>query len=61
MGPGSIIVVSRGTEDSVSFSKPVKRILLNLEPNVLQRAFPDSDTGRDVELIPQWGGAGSAG
>src|SRR5215469_3647369 len=55
IGPGSIIVVSRGTEDSVSFPKPVKRILLNLEPNVLQQAFPDNDTGRDVELIPQWG------
>lgn len=36
IGPGSIIVVSRGTEDSVSFPKPVKRILLNLEPNVLR-------------------------
>ena len=55
MGPGSIIVVSRGTEDSVSFPKPVKRILLNLEPNALQQAFPDNDTGRDAELIAQWG------
>src|SRR5215469_674897 len=55
VGPGSIIVVSRGTEDSVSFPKAVRRILLNLEPNVLQQAFPDSDTGRDAELIPQWG------
>ena len=55
MGPGSIIVVSRGTEDSVSFAKPVKRILLNLEPSVLQQAFADNGTGRDVELIPQWG------
>jgi AraC family transcriptional regulator len=33
----------------------VKRILLNLEPTVLQQAFPDNDTGRDVELIDQWG------
>jgi AraC family transcriptional regulator len=33
----------------------VKRILLNLEPNVLQQALPDNDTGRDLELIPQWG------
>lgn len=45
----------RGTEDSVSFRKPVRRILLNLEPSVLQQALPDSDSGQDVELIDQWG------
>jgi AraC family transcriptional regulator len=55
LGSGSILVVSRGTEDTVSFPKPVKRILLNIEPKLLQQAFPDHDTGRDVELIPQWG------
>jgi AraC family transcriptional regulator len=55
IGSGSITVVSRGTEDSVSFPKPVKRILLNLEPSLLQQAFPENDTGRDVELIEQWG------
>jgi hypothetical protein len=54
-GSGSIIVVSRGTEHSVSFPNSVKRILVNLEPNVLQQAFPDHDTARDLELIPQWG------
>ena len=48
--------MSRGSEDSVSFPKPVKRILLNLEPNLLQKAFSENDTGRDVELIDQWGG-----
>jgi AraC family transcriptional regulator len=53
--PGSVIVVSRGTEDWVSFPKPVKRILLNLEPGVFQQAFPDNDPGRDVELVAQWG------
>jgi AraC family transcriptional regulator len=52
---GSVIVVSRGTEDSVSFDKPVKRILIDIEPSVLQQAFPDHDTGHDIELIPQWG------
>ena len=55
IGPGSIIVLSRGAEDSVSFPKPVKRILLNLESNVLRQAFPDNDSGRDVELIDHWG------
>jgi AraC family transcriptional regulator len=55
MGPGSIIVVSRGTEDTVSFPKPMKRILLNLETSVFQQAFPENDTGHDVELVPQWG------
>jgi AraC family transcriptional regulator len=55
LGPGSVIVASRGTEDSVSFPKPVRRILLNLEPRVLQQALPDNDLGRDVELIDQWG------
>lgn len=39
IGPGSIMVVSRGTEDSVSFPKPVERILLNLEPSVCSRRF----------------------
>ncbi len=55
LGSGSIIVVSRGSEDSASFPKPVKRILLNLEPNLLQQPYPENDTGRDVDLIPQWG------
>jgi AraC family transcriptional regulator len=55
IGPGSIIVVSRGTEDTVSFPKPVKRILLNLETSLLRQAFPENDRGRDVEFIPQWG------
>jgi hypothetical protein len=53
--PGSIIVVSRGTEDWVSFPSPVKRILLNVEPGVFQKAFPDEDPDRDVELVSQWG------
>jgi AraC family transcriptional regulator len=52
---GAVIVASRGTEDSVSFPKPVRRILLNLEPSVLLQALPDNDSGRDVELIDQWG------
>jgi AraC family transcriptional regulator len=55
VGPGSIIVVSRGTEDTVSFPKPVKRILLNLETSLFKQAFPEHDTGRDVEFIAQWG------
>jgi AraC family transcriptional regulator len=54
IGPGSIVVASRGTEHSVSFPRPMKRILLNLEPSVLQDAFPENDTGHDVELIEQW-------
>ena len=52
---GSIMLVSRGTEDSVSFTKPEKRILVNLEPSLFRQALPDNDTGRDVELIDQWG------
>jgi AraC family transcriptional regulator len=55
IGPGSIIVVSRGTEDTVSFPQPVKRILLNLENSLLQQAFQENDSGREVEFIPQWG------
>ena len=55
VGSGAITIVSRGTEDSVSFPKPVKRILVNLEPKLLQHAFADNDTGRDAELIAQWG------
>jgi AraC family transcriptional regulator len=55
MGPGSIIVVSRGTEDTVSIPKPVTRILLNLETSILKHALPENETGRDVEFIPQWG------
>jgi hypothetical protein len=41
---GSIIVVSRGTEDWVSFAKPVKRIVLNLEPEIFRQAFFENDT-----------------
>lgn len=53
--PGSILLASRGTEDSISFVKPVRRILVNLESSLLQRAFPEGDTGRDVEFVNQWG------
>jgi AraC family transcriptional regulator len=55
MGPGSVLLVSRGTEDSVFFPGAVRRVLLNLEPSLLKRAYPDIDTGRDVEFIDQWG------
>jgi AraC family transcriptional regulator len=55
LGPGTVIVASRGTEDSVSFPKPVRRILLNLEPRVFREARPDHHSERDVELIDQWG------
>jgi AraC family transcriptional regulator len=54
LGPGSIVLLSRGTEDSVSFPKPVQRILLNLDPSVLRRA-PEDDSGRDTEFVNQWG------
>ena len=54
LGPGLIVVTSRGTEHSVSFPKPMKRIVLNLEPTVLQQAVPEDDKGRDVELIERW-------
>jgi AraC family transcriptional regulator len=53
--PGSVLLVSRGTEDSIVFSKAVRRILLNLESSLLKRAFAETDTGRDVEFIDQWG------
>jgi len=55
VGPGSVVLLSRGTEDAVSFRQPVKRILLNLEPSVFQRAIPENDSGRDAELVDQWG------
>jgi len=32
----------------------MKRIVLNLEPTVLQQAVPEDDKGRDVELIERW-------
>jgi AraC family transcriptional regulator len=52
---GSVILVSRGAEDSIAFPKAVKRILLNLEPSLLKRALPEGNTSRDVEFIHQWG------
>jgi AraC family transcriptional regulator len=51
---GSINVLSRGTEDWVSFPKPVERIVLNLELDVFRQACPEHDTGRDFELISRW-------
>jgi AraC family transcriptional regulator len=53
--PGSIDVVSRGTEDWVSFPEPVKRIVLNLEGDMFQQAVSEIDTGPDIELVAQWG------
>jgi AraC family transcriptional regulator len=47
--------MSRGTEHSTSFPKPAKRILLNVEPNLLQQALPENNRGRDVELMNQEG------
>jgi AraC family transcriptional regulator len=52
---GSVILVSRGAEDSIAFPNAVRRILLNLEPSLLKRALPESNTGPDVEFIHQWG------
>jgi AraC family transcriptional regulator len=52
---GSVILVSRGAEDSIVFPNAVTRILLNLEPSLLNRAVPEIGTGRDVEFIHQWG------
>lgn len=52
---GSILLVSRGTEDSISFAAPVRRILLNLELSLLKRAFPENGAGREVEFVHQWG------
>jgi len=53
--PGSLILLSRGTEDAVIFPKAVRRILLNLEPGVFEWATPEHKTGRDVELVNHWG------
>ena len=55
LGPGSAVVLSRGTRDSVSFPKPVERILFTLDPRVFQQALQEHHTGRDVELVDQWG------
>jgi AraC family transcriptional regulator len=55
VGPGSLVLLSRGTHDSVSFPKPVERILFTLEPRVFQHALQEHHTGRDVELVDQWG------
>jgi AraC family transcriptional regulator len=54
--PASLVwVMSRGTEHSVSFPKPAERIILNLEPNLLQQASPENNKGREVALINQAG------
>jgi AraC family transcriptional regulator len=52
---GSVVFVSRGTEDAISFPNAVRRILFNFEPSLLRRMFPDIDKGRDVEFVDQWG------
>jgi AraC family transcriptional regulator len=52
---GSVILVSRGAEDSIAFPSAVRRILLNFEPSLLKRAISEVDTGRDVEFNHQWG------
>lgn len=58
--PGTMVLLSRGTRDSVSFPNRVERILLTLEPTVMQRALEEHHTGRDIELrdielMDQWG------
>jgi len=55
VGPGSLILLSRGTEDAVTFPKAVRRILLNLEPSVFDWATPERKSGRGVELVNHWG------
>lgn len=57
--PGSIILVSRGTEDAVSYtgsvSEAAQRLFLTLDPKLFQHAVPDVDLGRDAEFVEQWG------
>jgi AraC family transcriptional regulator len=53
--PGSITVLSRGTEDAVSFLRPMKRLLLTLDPAVLGRALPDGGAAREFDLVERWG------
>ena len=59
VAPGSIILLSRGTEDAVSYAgsvpQPPKRIFLTLEPRIFQRAIPEADLGGDAEFVAQWG------
>lgn len=55
LGPGSLILLSRGTEDAVIFPNAVRRILLDLEPGVFERAAPEHHGGREVELVNHWG------
>lgn len=53
--PGTLVLLSRGTRDAASFPNPVERILLTLEPSVMQRALEEHSTGREIELMDQWG------
>lgn len=52
---GSLILLSRGTEDAVIFPKAVRRILVDLEPTLFEWAIPEHSSGRDVELVNHWG------
>jgi AraC family transcriptional regulator len=52
-------MVSRGTQDAVSYARSgpeaAQRMFLTLEPRVFQRAVPEAESGEDLELIDQWG------
>lgn len=54
LAPGQIVLLSSGTEHEVSFSKPVKRVLLNLEPWLFRETFADASED-EIELRNHWG------
>ena len=59
VAPGSIIMVSRGTQDAISYAgshpEAMRRMFLTLDPRIFQRAFPEAVSGEDIEVIDQWG------
>jgi AraC family transcriptional regulator len=55
LAPGQIVLLSRGTEHEVSFPKPVKRVLLNLEPWLFHQAFDKNASEDEIELQNHWG------
>jgi len=51
---GNLLLLPRGTRDSVTWSGPAEYMILSMDPHVFDRAVEDSVSGGSAELVERW-------